>query len=211
MNIILMATLTRSLPEKKRRPRLWAMLSVEIFILYLFMYGLFVVGGLSFFNRGSVNHWWIITYIPFLLAVVVLITTFFDWSPPVTLVGWLSNASRFIATVLCCFAITLYVYALNSGQYKQAMWHQLDGPDKIIITKAYRYIRHPIYTAYILFFVGAVFAVMNIYMLIVAIYGVLILNYTANKEEREILNTERSAVYRDYMRATGKFFPRFFD
>ncbi|HEY9713638.1 MAG TPA: hypothetical protein V6C72_09215, partial [Chroococcales cyanobacterium] len=73
---------------------------------------------------------------------------------------------------------------------------------------AYQYIRHPFYASFIAAFIAALIYSPQIFTLTACIMGLVILNWTAAREEHKLLNSRLGAEYKDYMLATGRFLPR---
>jgi protein-S-isoprenylcysteine O-methyltransferase Ste14 len=172
------------------------------------MYILFVVAGLIFFEKGRINLLWFVSYLPFLLVVIVLTTTYFSWTAAFELPAAWETIVDVAAVLVCCLAISLYCLAISAHSTPVHMWHQ-DGLPREVTTKGpYHYIRHPIYSAYILYFFGALLIAFNWYMLVVVVFGITTLNYTARQEEKQLLGSTLSSGYEAYMKTTGRFFPR---
>lgn len=70
----------------------------------------------------------------------------------------------------------------------------------------YRYVRHPIYTAFAGFFVGAWLLQPNLAFSLITPLGIARLVLQAVREERLLLGTF-GRKYQDYMRATKRFIP----
>jgi protein-S-isoprenylcysteine O-methyltransferase Ste14 len=78
---------------------------------------------------------------------------------------------------------------------------------KIVLAGPYRYVRHPIYSGYVLMWIGIILANLSIaIMCLVAIHTVLMV-YRARLEERRL--AEASPEYRAHLEQTGFLFPRF--
>jgi protein-S-isoprenylcysteine O-methyltransferase Ste14 len=134
------------------------------------MYILFVVAGLVFFEKGRINLLWFMSYLPFLLVVIFLTTTYFGWTTAFELPAAWETIVDISAVLMCCLAISLYI----------------------------------------LYFFGALLIAFNWYMLVVVIFGIGTLNYTARQEEKQLLRSTLSSGYGAYMKTTGRFFPRLF-
>ncbi len=83
-------------------------------------------------------------------------------------------------------------------------------PEKRVLVRRgpYRYVRHPVYLSFILFGAGLALVSSSYLMLITSAY-LLILAYEYKAEdEREMLGRYGSA-YREYMKSTGAFLPKF--
>ena len=181
-------------------------MQIGLLALYLFAYCLFVAAGLYKFQKPHVNFNWLLNYFPLLLTIIMAGLSFFHWievyTPPTQIAGGL----HFVGVLLGCVAIALYSISISAHQRPVPMWHQSSLPDVLTIRYSYKYIRHPIYTSYMCFFVGAAFAYPSIYMLIIMLYGITILNITARKEEKQLM-AKFAEQYRAYMKITGRFLP----
>jgi len=83
-----------------------------------------------------------------------------------------------------------------------------ENPDSIVTDGPYRYLRHPFYTSYLIFWIGWGIAVWSAWALpplaaLVAIYAV-----AARGEERKFSNTPMAEAYSAYKRRAGFFWPR---
>lgn len=82
------------------------------------------------------------------------------------------------------------------------------APQRLVAEGSHRFIRHPFYVSYILYWVAVVLAAPYAPTAggaagIIAIYVV-----TAIREEQRLLASPLGAQYREYQRRTGRFFPR---
>jgi len=179
---------------------------IGLLTLYLLAYCLFVVAGLYKFQKPKINVNWILNYLPLLLTTLVVVLSHFNWIdmyvPPTKLAAVFKLAGPILGGV----SIVLYSISIYAHRHPVQMWHQSPLPDVLTYRYTYKYIRHPIYTAYICFFIGAVFAYPGIYMLIIMLYGTTILNMTASEEEKQ-LTAKFGDEYRAYMKITGRFLP----
>lgn len=74
----------------------------------------------------------------------------------------------------------------------------------------YKYIRHPIYTGFILLHIGVTLSLSNIIVAIVWILGLFIFLLHRVPKEEELLEYYFQDTYRDYKTRTGMFFPKIF-
>ena len=79
--------------------------------------------------------------------------------------------------------------------------------NRVVSTGAFRYVRHPLYLASLLTYLGLTLSAMSIgsFVLLVGIFGFH--NYIASYEEKW-LETRFGEEYRTYKEKTGKWFPR---
>jgi len=181
-------------------------MKLEIFTLYLFAYSLFIVVGLLKFEKPRINAWWVLSYLPLLLTIIVVIFSFLSWLPIEPLSRPLSLLLDVISVVLCCSSIALYAFSIRAHQGTVHMWHQAQLPEALTYRYTYKHIRHPIYTSYMLFFIGATVGFPSTYLLLIMVYGIIILNITARMEERTLI-AKFSSEYQHYMKTTGRFLP----
>ncbi|HEV7402921.1 MAG TPA: isoprenylcysteine carboxylmethyltransferase family protein [Chthoniobacteraceae bacterium] len=77
---------------------------------------------------------------------------------------------------------------------------------KIVLIGPYRYVRHPIYSGYVLIWLGIVLANLSIAVMALVAIHTLLMIYRARLEERRL--AEASPEYRAHMEVTGFLFPR---
>jgi len=78
---------------------------------------------------------------------------------------------------------------------------------QLVTSGPYRYIRHPLYTAGLLLFVGLGLLAANIVILVLGVLAIVLVTLRLPQEEHHLI--ERFGDdYRDYMRATGRYLPR---
>ncbi len=114
-----------------------------------------------------------------------------------------------IALALFLVSAGIFFWALSetrSARLKLAF--DPDGPTSVMATGPYRYVRHPFYTSYIVYWLACAIATghpLNIAFLVVmtAIY-----TYTALQEERSFETTEHAGAYARYRQTSGLFWPR---
>jgi protein-S-isoprenylcysteine O-methyltransferase Ste14 len=83
-------------------------------------------------------------------------------------------------------------------------------PDALVTVGPYRYVRHPFYLSYSLFWLAGAVAV-PYWPMIVGSLGMLTLYYrAAAQEEQTIARSGLGAEYEAYKRTTGMFLPRIF-
>jgi protein-S-isoprenylcysteine O-methyltransferase Ste14 len=170
-----------------------------------------------FFRRdGKLTLMWFATAAPWGIAPALFITQYFGfWTQPMIDVhsvfySWTSS----IGSLLNIISIGLIAMTMGTHRIPLALWHQNsqdDTPSAIVTWGSYKRIRHPFYTAFILAFVACILIAPHWSLIALAMYTILMLNHTAAKEEIRLCNEEGQfgMEYRDYMKHTGRFFPRF--
>ena len=81
-------------------------------------------------------------------------------------------------------------------------------PEAICTRGPYRYIRHPVYTSYILAFLGLLVAYPGLPTALVFAANLAFFLYTAADEERTIARSSIGNAYASYKHVTGMFLPR---
>lgn len=183
----------------------------EIFLLYLLNF--IFIGALPrvFFRKDGRFHlmWWI-TAAPFFLCVLVLIVSFAGYITPIT--GYRTYWSDLLGLMAVPFSATsigLIAFTLGTHRIPISLWHQEnDAPKHIVTYGAYRWIRHPFYVAFLLALWGAFIFCPHLGTLFTLVYGFLILNFTAAEEESRLRASQFGSEYEEYMRRTGRFWPK---
>ncbi len=175
---------------------------VSAVILLNFIY----IGALPrvFFKKdGKYNlHWWI-TAGPLFISPVVLVLMNLGFLDP------MATPIEQPAAILSAISIGLISFTLGTHRIPLALWHQTnDAPQGIVTWGAYKRIRHPFYTSFILSQIAALFAAPHLVTIAALIYTVSILTYTAKKEEGKLSASEFGESYKSYMKNTGRFVPK---
>lgn len=158
--------------------------------------------------QGQKNAMWWATAAPFFAAGAVLVLCFAGvWQPWYLQGGAFVNES--IAIPFACASIALIAYTIGTHRVPLALWHQDDDAPRSIVTYgAYKYVRHPFYSAFLLALTGALIACPHPGTIACLVYAALVLQLTARGEERKLSNSELGEEYRSYLARTGRFFPR---
>jgi len=111
--------------------------------------------------------------------------------------------------VLAGLSILLISAAQRAHPVPISLWHQQeDRPAGVVIHGPYRHVRHPFYAAFLMALGAALLHAPHALTLAALGSGCLLLNATAAREERRLCASQFGALYRAYMRTTGRFFPR---
>jgi protein-S-isoprenylcysteine O-methyltransferase Ste14 len=156
-----------------------------------------------FFRKdGRFNAMWWLTASPFLLCASFLIAAFAGYVQPFA-------GFSLIAVCLSVASIALIFFTLGTHRIPIALWHQAnDAPQQIVTYGAYGRIRHPFYASFILALLSALVFCPHWGTLFTLVHGFTILNFTAAREEKRLCASEFGSDYEEYMRRTGRFFPR---
>lgn len=160
--------------------------------------------------RGRKNAMWWATATPFVAAGAVLGLCYSGiWQPWYLPVSGGVVLNETIAVPFACASIALIAYTIGTHRVPLALWHQdNDAPQSIVTYGAYRYVRHPFYSAFLLALIGTLIACPHPGTLVCLVYTALMLRYTAGKEEHKLSNSEFGDEYRSYLARTGRFLPR---
>lgn len=162
-----------------------------------------------FRDDGAYNLMWFVTAAPFGLCGVVLGLALGDVVEPMYVTGHVHTAMMAAGMVLSAGSIALIAYTLGTHRIPLALWHQdNDAPRSIVTYGAYKRVRHPFYTSFLLCLIGAVIAMPHPLTLACLAYGFAILNHTAAREERNLSASEFGDEYKAYIAHTGRFFPK---
>jgi protein-S-isoprenylcysteine O-methyltransferase Ste14 len=139
-------------------------------------------------------------------AVSLLSLAWFIWF------GWreLAWPSGYAALTLALFAASLAVFywAIAASRLSPpTLAFDTDQPEFLLCQGPYRYVRHPFYLAYLLFWTGTATATPGLVGW--AAPGVMFLVYfeAASREERKFSTSQLAAAYDAYRRQAGMFFP----
>jgi protein-S-isoprenylcysteine O-methyltransferase Ste14 len=81
-----------------------------------------------------------------------------------------------------------------------------ERPDHVIDTGPFRYVRHPLYLAALLAYIGAAVSSASLLSLALLVPVFVFYDYIARYEER-VLEVRFGAAYRDYEARTGRWLP----
>ena len=113
------------------------------------------------------------------------------------------------ASALYLAAVLVFGRAIRAaGQQRLNVAFTKRTPEFIVRSGPYRWVRHPIYTAYLLAWIAGVVAVQSwVLALTVPVLAALYVN-AARAEEAMFARSRYAAEYRAYAGFTGMFFPR---
>jgi protein-S-isoprenylcysteine O-methyltransferase Ste14 len=106
-------------------------------------------------------------------------------------------------------AIVLFGWAvLATRQNRPALAFAGERPDRLFRSGPYAYVRHPFYTAYLLFWLGCAVATSSLIMLILFLSLAAIYTVAALGEERDFLRSDMRDEYEALRKSTGLFWPK---
>ena len=110
----------------------------------------------------------------------------------------------FIRLAILALALITGVYLSMSGHVVVAHGER---PNSVVSRGAFLYVRHPLYLAAILFYLGLTVSTASLISLAVLVVIILFYNYIASYEER-LMETKFGEDYVRYKNRTGKWVPR---
>ena len=122
---------------------------------------------------------------------------FFNFEIP-----FVSEALQYIGLIITSFGTFIACLGRISRSIYAISW---GIPNKLTTHLGFRIVRHPLYTSYILYFLGLPLAMQN-YLLIPLILGIIGYVFSAKYEE-QILLLEFGEEYKEYQRKVGMLLP----
>ena len=106
---------------------------------------------------------------------------------------------------LCILGLTLLVamYLFRSGHV--VIGHE-QRPEGVVVAGAFRYVRHPLYLASILTYLGLTVSTLSLFSLALWVGIFVFHNFIAGYEEK-LLESKFGEEYRKYKKGTGKWVP----
>lgn len=117
--------------------------------------------------------------------------------------------ARSIAIAALIFSLTLFCAAVLATRHDRLHVAFAGAKSSSILRHGpYRYVRHPFYASYIVFWIAGALGTASplgwtASALMITAYCII-----AIQEERQLLSGRGKAEYSDYMRTTGRFFPK---
>ena len=132
------------------------------------------------------------------------------------LILWIADSFFLRTSTFLSDHVPLYVRLLFLGlALVTAAYLSMSGHDKIcreqsgtkvVSSGAFRYVRHPLYSACLLFYLGLAISTASIFSLALSVGIFVFYNYLASYEER-LLDKKFGEEYRRYRKRTGKWVP----
>jgi protein-S-isoprenylcysteine O-methyltransferase Ste14 len=133
------------------------------------------------------------------LVVWVSDTFYFHWST--FLADWIPHSIRMglLYALLVMAAILLW-----TGRF---VIMGKERPDYVVDSGPFHYVRHPLYLAALLAYIGTVISSFSLFSLALLIPILVFYNYIASYEEK-LLEAKFGEPYKDYEKRTGKWLPK---
>jgi protein-S-isoprenylcysteine O-methyltransferase Ste14 len=109
-----------------------------------------------------------------------------------------------IRLITLAAALVLAVWLVRSAHFVVSQEHR---PDHLITSGAFRYIRHPLYLASLLTYLGLTISTASLISLALLVGIFIFHNYIGSYEEA-LLEAKFGDAYRQYQVKTGKWIPR---
>lgn len=142
-----------------------------------------------------------------LISVVVLFTTAFfvylTWAQSQPLLAQLAG----LALQLFSWWMFWRAIAASRGTQLHLAFDE-DGPRGLVRAGPYRYVRHPFYTSYVIFWGGWALALWSVSAVLPFIILVVIYVVAARTEEAKFAASPMASEYEAYRARTGFFWPR---
>lgn len=181
--------------------------TLAILLLINFSY-IGILPRIFFKKDGRYNLMWFVTAGPIFLNAAILFCQMMGWLQLETY--WsLSLPAEIAVALLSSFSIGMISYTMGTHRIPLALWHQTnDAPANIVTWGAYKYIRHPFYSSFITVQLASLILLPNWSMMLGMVWCLIILNRTAAREENNLSNSTFGSEYKNYMKTTGRFFPK---
>lgn len=122
-----------------------------------------------------------------------------------------SGASEMWFVALILFTASFAVFAsaiVASRQTPPTLAYDNDSPNFLLNHGPYRYVRHPFYLAYVLFWFGTAIATHGLAGWLAAAIMTSLYVHAATREEQKFAHSELAAAYAAYRTRAGLFWPR---
>jgi protein-S-isoprenylcysteine O-methyltransferase Ste14 len=120
--------------------------------------------------------------------------------------AWWGALIQLVGLILIVWALLLHTWSRLHLQQFYAERVELQAEHRLVDTGPYRYVRHPLFTAYFLFVSGVLLINPALPTLLVAVYAYWDF-FGAAKDEEELLG-QKLPGYDRYMACTPRFLPR---
>lgn len=109
----------------------------------------------------------------------------------------------FIRLAILIVACVIAIYLFKSGHVVLKGEHR---PERVITGGVFKYVRHPLYLASILVYLGMAISTLSLFSLVILVPIFIFYNFLASYEEK-LLEEKFGEEYRKYKEKTGKWMP----
>lgn len=110
----------------------------------------------------------------------------------------------YVRLIILGFTLIMAVFLFRSGHIVVS---QEQRPNRVVITGAFRYVRHPLYLSSILVYLGLTVSTASLFSFIFLVVIWIFHNYLSSYEEK-LLEVKFGDEYKRYKQKTGKWVPR---
>lgn len=133
-----------------------------------------------------------------LLQVMAMVS-----APATSVTSWM------VAFVLYGSALSLFSWAVRTTRgHRFPLAFTPTSPTMVLAEGPYRWVRHPFYASYLLYWVAGACATQAWWMIVPVLVMGMLYWCAAVQEETEFLQGDQAEAYRAYINRTGRFFPR---
>jgi protein-S-isoprenylcysteine O-methyltransferase Ste14 len=138
---------------------------------------------------------------------ILLVLFFVVWIADSFFLHWTTSLAGSIPLIIrLAFLGLALITALVLIQAGGVVLRTPERPNYVVHTGAFHYVRHPLYLASMLVYLGLAVSTFSLVSLALMIPVFLFHNYIAGYEEK-LLEAKLGEAYRDYERRTGKWLP----
>ena len=136
------------------------------------------------------------------IALYLLYPQWISWAQ-IVMPTWI----RWLGVIGACFSVALVAWTHRELGRQYSAEIAIQEEHALVTTGPYARTRHPMYTALNAFSFSMALTTSNLLILVFAVLVIVPFPWIARAEERVLLETF-GEEYREYMRRTGRFFPR---
>lgn len=124
-------------------------------------------------------------------------------------IGMMGNAvCSFIGISLYVISIILWIWSAITLRYNFSFQVEVRERQEFICAGPYRYIRHPMYSSFLMMNAGIALSLRNIIHLLLTLFIIFPALHLRAREEEVLLSRYFGERYRDYMTNIPRFIPR---
>ena len=184
-------------------------------IIYMVLYVVAAVGRAPFAHKvkkmkaevskkSALEIFILISTVPFMLLPLLYVFSsrldYFNWSFPL----WV----RIIGAIGFAFAVFMHNWSHIALGINWSPTLELKKEQRLITNGPYKYIRHPMYTAFLLWVSFQPLLLPNWLVLLAGLFGIAMMYFGRVEKEEKMMLERFGKEYEDYMKKTGRLFPR---
>ncbi len=176
-------------------------LQILVTALSVYTVGVHGVVGKGHFKSSKMPTGAVLVTLSALTTLAVYLLLLWRGDPPV--------ASLAIGLVCIGFAVWLFYRAIAaSREGRLKLVFDVENPVSLVTWGPYRYVRHPFYTSYLIFWTGLAVASWSLWSIPILVVMLALYIVAARGEEQKFARSEMAADYAAYRARTGMFIPR---